>query len=278
MHLFTKSFIVGAISALPCSVSDWHEPTSPIVHGYQLQHLQVPSQENVKLRVAATCPAEMVEVDGMYCKDLVQTCVKERKRDLNVKNANHTPPVCEEFSHEMKCLSKPVHKHFCIDRYEHAEKDSKLPQVYISWNEAKATCESEGKRLCVVEEFQKACEGPNLLGDPIGYGTGFDRDKTVCNIDRPWHNPLTNKFEKIDKRVPIGSKSNCKSKYGVYDLNANVDEFVENPNGSYHHEPWVSTLVGGHAYGVRNVCRAMTVSHDPTFSFWAEGFRCCKAL
>lgn len=244
-----------------------------------LQHLTMPTPDKVRLRDTKTCPQGMQHVVGEYCPELVHTCIKERAKDPHVKNPGKTPVVCEEFARTSKCLSKKTtHMDFCIDTYEHTEEVSDLPRVYVSWWDARNICEIEGKRLCTTSEWTKACEGPDLLGKPIGYGNGYKRDKSICNIDRPWKNILTTPFSKVDKRVPVGSMKECKNEYDIFDMNSNVDEFVENEHGSYHHEPWVSTLRGGHAYGVRNTCRAMTTSHSPDFAYYAEGFRCCKDI
>jgi len=240
-----------------------------------LQHLKMPTVDNVKLSVKDACPNGMSHVVGEYCPELVQTCIRERKKDPHVKNPGKTPVVCEEFAHASTCLrKKTIHMDFCVDTFEHTEEVSDLPRVYVSWTDAKASCEIEGKRLCKVQEFEKLCEGPN--NHALGYGDGWTRDKNICNIDKMWHDPLTTPFAKLDKRVPVGSMKDCKSDYGVHDVNGNVDEFVMNENGSYHHEPWVSTLMGGHAFGVRSMCRAMTTSHSPDFSFYIQGYRCCK--
>ena len=240
-----------------------------------LQHMRMPTPENVKLRETKSCPDGMQHVVGEYCPELVHTCIKERKRDPHVKNPRKTPVVCEEFAKTSTCLSKKrVHMDFCVDVFEHVEEVSNLPRVYVSWTDAKFSCEIEGKRLCTTQEWAKSAEGPN--DHPLAYGNGYTRDKSICNIDRPWHDANSTPFEKLDKRVPVGSMKDCKSDYGVYDMAGNVDEHVLNENGSYHHEPWVSTLMGGHYAGVRNTTRAMTTSHSPDFSWYAHGWRCCQ--
>ena len=268
MHLFTKSFIVGAISALPCSVSDWHEPTSPIVHGYQLQHLQVPSQENVKLRVAATCPAEMVEVDGMYCPNVAQECLQWINPTAKVKR------MCAKFA-PSKCLSKErIHMHYCMDKYEGQDKKGELPRVEINWWEAKQACEDNGKRLCNEDEFTFACEGENMKAYP--YGDGTTRDDTACNAGKIWHDPMKHEKE-LDQRAPSGAYERCVSPLGINDIVANTDEWIYNTRGSFHKSPWVSGLMGGHwVRGVRNRCRAITPTHDMSTRFYEISYRCCS--
>ncbi len=60
-------------------------------------------------------------------------------------------------------------------------------------------------------------------------------------------------------------------------MTGNVDEWVFNTHGNAHHEPWISGLMGGHwVYGVRNRCRAITESHEPAFTFYVTGARCCS--
>jgi len=72
--------------------------------------------------------------------------------------------------------------------------------------------------------------------------------------------------------VLSGSKEQCVSDWGVYDMPGNVDEWVVNESG----KPFVSGLMGGHVFGVRNASRPMTDAHGPTFSWYETGTRCCS--
>jgi formylglycine-generating enzyme required for sulfatase activity len=176
---------------------------------------------------------------------------------------------------------KTQHQRFCMDRYEWPNKVGAVPLYMASWVEAKATCESIGKRLCKDTEWTQACEGPER--QPYPYGSGYVRDDAACNIDKPyiWPHPekiydartSAEELARLDQREPSGSRSNCVSSYGVHDMTGNVDEWVVNVSQSGH--PFVSGLKGGYWGPVRTRCRPMTTAHEPTFRYYQIGFRCC---
>ena len=57
--------------------------------------------------------------------------------------------------------------------------------MLTSWVQAGEMCAAEGKRLCTEDEFNFACEGPEMR--PYVYG--YDRDEATCNIDKPYRYP-----------------------------------------------------------------------------------------
>jgi sulfatase modifying factor 1 len=217
------------------------------------------------------CPDGMMEVEGDYCPYVYERCL----RWLDEK----TKLQCAEFAPSSKCMMKTSRKKFCIDKYEWPNKYGEKPVFMVSWNEAKSSCESIGKRLCTDTEWTVACEGPEHLPYPYGY----KRDATRCNIDKPYptphpeliYNPLTQDAElaRLDQREPSGARDKCVSPYGVNDMAGNVDEWVvnETQNGWPH----VSGLKGGYWGPVRTRCRSMTTAHEETFRYYQIGFRCC---
>ena len=115
---------------------------------------------------------------------------------------------------------------------------------------------------------------------PYPYGDGFHRDKTMCNFDNP---PNIDVFKATNRNTPqakqlhellvaSGSMNECQSDWGVHDMSGNIDEWVINETGS----PYVSGLMGGHVFGVRNASRPMTDAHGPNFSWYETGGRCCE--
>ena len=48
---------------------------------------------------------------------------------------------------------------FCVDRYEYPNIPGQYPAVMVSWIDAGAVCEVEGKRLCSEDEWVFSCEG-----------------------------------------------------------------------------------------------------------------------
>ncbi len=157
---------------------------------------------------------------------------------------------------------------FCIDRDEHGDPATGLPDADQSWTMAEQTCKAEDKRLCVESEWLFACEGPEMLP----YPTGYERDATVCNFDRT---DLTDDKGKLkDLRRPAGELGRCTSPFGVRNLVGNVDEWVVREGVAY--PPFRSALKGGWWMAARNRCRPATTAHDEHYRDTQTGFRCCK--
>jgi sulfatase-modifying factor enzyme 1 len=222
------------------------------------------------------CPPEMVGVEGDYCPLVAQPCLRWLDPETMLQ--------CAEFGHVSSpgsCSMKAPHMRFCIDRYEWPNKVGALPRYMASWNEAKASCENIGKRLCSDTEWTLACEGPERL--PYPYGDGYVRDDRACNIDKPyiWPHPekifdartQDEELSRLDQREPSGSRPACVSPFGVHDMVGNVDEWVKNE--SQFGKPYRSGLKGGYWGPVRTRCRAMTTAHEESFRYYQIGFRCC---
>ncbi len=232
------------------------------------------------------CPDGMVRVEGEYCKGAIQKCEEHHPEYLARKDKDPTVSErCNKYR-PTKCISKEkTPMSFCIDRYEYPNKRGELPWVLTSWIQARDKCEKLGKRLCTEDEFNFACEGPEML--PYVYG--YDRDPTKCNIDKPYRQPDQSRamktytkcpddafcnaeMKRLDQRHKIGATHSCVSWAGVVDMNGNVNEWVELP-GKKH--PNRSGLKGGWWGPVRNRCRP-TVKFHKEYDFGYEaGFRCC---
>ncbi len=225
----------------------------------------------------SNCPDDMVEVQGEFCPSALEECLRWLDKDHTNRLGTVDPNMCAEFRYPTTCLStKRVSMHFCVDRYEWPNRKGEIPDTRMSWVQAKGACESVGKRLCADDEWTFACEGPDMK--PYPYGDGYHRDSDACNADHTrWIDPFTHPFEELDHRAASGAYENCHSDWGVYDIVGNADEWVFNTKGNPRHQPWVSGLMGGHwVHGVRNRCRAITDSHEPQFSFYVTGARCCS--
>ncbi len=220
---------------------------------------------------ASACPDGMVLVDGDYCPDAEQVCLKWLD----------PPPYqnlrCGEYAKPAKCRGARQHRRFCVDREEYAEpaaapapgdegKDA-LPIVNKSWLEAKALCEQRSARLCKETEWEFACEGPEMRPYPYG----FKREAGTCNVDRT---DLGGAQEKLtDHRAPFAAFPACTSPFGAHDMTGNVDEWVEREGVA---APNRSSLRGGWWLPGRNRCRAATTHHGEGYSAKQVGFRCCK--
>jgi formylglycine-generating enzyme required for sulfatase activity len=80
-----------------------------------------------------------------------------------------------------------------------------LPSACITWFQANQACLLSGKRLLTNREWQGAAAG---TPDP-----GTDNQTTDCAVSSP-------------DPVNTGSRSNCKSSWGVFDMVGNVLEWV----------------------------------------------------
>jgi formylglycine-generating enzyme len=223
----------------------------------------------------SACADGMVEVRGDYCAEVQQVCAKWQGKDGEKRDR------CAAYGQSSRCLGATKAKHFCVDRFEYPNREGEKPEVAVTFDEAEAKCKAAGKRLCGAEEWTVACEGP----DRLPYGTGYARDKSQCNYDKPYilpddakfANPETRDAEvaRLDQREPSGARNTCVSAYGVHDMTGNVDEWVVNEAGSFNKAPYRTGLKGGYWGPVRNRCRPMTTDHNRYHSGYQIGFRCC---
>jgi hypothetical protein len=235
--------------------------------------------EPAKAPAPASCPDDMVLVEGDSCPAAEQRCEEfhpeyDRSEDSSER--------CLRFAEPSRCAnSRRRRLRFCVDRYEWPNRKGALPQVLVSWNDAEAACSAAGKRLCTEPEWVFACEGEAMLP----YVTGYTRDATACVIDyvqRPraierWDACMASPacaadFARVDQREPSGAFERCVSPFGVHDMNGNVNEWVRITSEKY---PRRSGLKGGWWGPVRNRCRPTVRFHDESDWGYEIGFRCC---
>ncbi|MCX7726002.1 MAG: formylglycine-generating enzyme family protein [Chitinispirillaceae bacterium] len=137
----------------------------------------------------------------------------------------------------------------CIDRYEYPNKKGTMPKVNVSYEEAASICKSIGKRLCTAEEWQWGCSG--LEGYTYPYGWNPEKEKCAGGDNIP--------FE------VSGSRHNCVSKFGGYDMVGNVFEWVISPSGQ-------PAIMGGPYSKCQTLTSEPSGKPKPTV-----GFRCCKS-
>jgi len=163
---------------------------------------------------------------------------------------------------------------FCLDVFEFPNRRGERPRTLVSWNEARSLCAVHGKRLPSRIEWQAAAQGTQ--GHRYSYGPTFEKGR--CNTDS-----AVGDFDAI---VPSGSFPACRTPLGVYDLNGNVSEWVEDDwSGPWHaNDTWggpdasPKTLMGGTAwpgdvYGQDSTSRHR---HPPGDTWRDDGLRCAK--
>lgn len=231
------------------------------------------------------CPNGMLEVDGNYCDRTDAQCLYWV--DNHGRRTNINTDRCGEFKKPVHCIGHKRHLRFCEDRFEFPNKEGAIPQDWMSWYDAKNACEAIGKRLCTKSEWMLGAGG-NELSHPIPYGDGFHRDPSLCNIDRhiadvgltgddvmKVKDPNSEVAQKLRSQLVPSGSMNCVSPYGIQDTAGGVDEWVLNETG----RPYVSSLVGGHSWGVRNAANNYsTDAHSPGFIWYECSTRCCLSI
>jgi hypothetical protein len=145
----------------------------------------------------------------------------------------------------------------CVDAYEYPNQPDATPKDMVSQEEAANICKKEGKHLCSIEEWQAACRGKD--GFKYSYGNSYKQNK--CNTNT-----------KTAKRS--GRKTQCRSWYGMYDMNGNLWEWTSSTS-KQHPDKF---LVAGGAWNTNNEsrCTESKFSFYPQNQYPSVGFRCCK--
>lgn len=159
-----------------------------------------------------------------------------------------------------------------------------LPQGYLTYHTARQACSRAGKRLCTELEWVAACRSERGTKHP--YGDTFEPGR--CNVFRAMHPAYelhgNSSVGHLDPRLHLvleegrtpmlletGSLKGCVSAHGadgVYDMVGNLDEWIENPEG---------TFVGGfYARATREGCEAKIDSHAAIYTDYSLGARCCS--
>jgi hypothetical protein len=212
------------------------------------------------------CPdPNMVLVEGDYCPEVRHDC----KRWLE-SSGRYAFYRCAEYS-KATCLSKErVHMRFCMDRDEWQAPGEKVAANHKSWNDAKRTCEGQGKRVCLESEWNFACEGEEMRPYPYGW----KRDPDACNADRVDIYKTAGGGALKDLRVGAEDKPRCVSPFGVHNLSGNMEEWttIDSTAGGKSPRP---AMKGAWWQPSRNHCRANQTAHDNFYNGIETGFRCC---
>jgi len=235
-------------------------------------------QASAALTAPRPCPVEMAEVErpqGSFCIDRWEASLSWRKPG--------SPPA-----------PWPGNRSIDGREAEFAAESApgRMPQGYISGDQAERACANAGKRLCEIDEWTRACRG--VHGNTYPYGE--ERRKDVCNdrfkkLDahpverlydqlepkgmsrlRMWepffmNDPRLHELSQTVERT--GSRSGCVTETGVYDLVGNLHEWVADPAGTFVGGFFMDTFQNGEGCGYR------TTAHRRSYHDYSTGFRCC---
>lgn len=158
-----------------------------------------------------------------------------------------------------------------------------LPAGYLNRHLSELSCTHAGKRLCTREEWVRACRGER--GTRFPYGDSYRPG--LCNVHRARH-PAgllhgNSSRHHLDPRLGLvededgpllqrtGTSRECASRWGddaIYDMVGNLDEWIADPGGAF--------LGGFFSRGTKEGCDASIDSHDPGYSDYSLGTRCCS--
>lgn len=160
--------------------------------------------------------------------------------------------VCGKNAYPVPVNGKTV----CVDAYEYPNAPDAVVKDMVSHEQAKALCEGAGKRLCKFDEWTAACKGKD--GFRYSYGSTYKPSK--CNTNS-------------SKARRAGRKEQCRSWYGMYDMNGNLWEWTDTPSKEAPNR----FLVAGGAWDTQNQsqCTDTKYSFYPQNQYAFVGFRCC---
>lgn len=252
------------------------------------------------------CPPDMVRVKKSFCVDRYEAEIvdTDTERPLSI----HYPPIVPSFERYLEERKAEATRFRNLElEAEHPEladfpslpdwqrrgrvkpkavsRPNALPNAYLSLPMATRACEQAGKRLCSLDEWQTACRGEQ--GRPFPYGEKYKQG--VCNVFREDHpgnvlfrnmsvcmlDPRMNKVTVKGKPLlrKTGATPACKSEWdgdAIYDMVGNLDEWVDDPEG---------TFAGGFfSRTAKNGCDKVIRAHAPSYFDYSTGVRCCSDL
>jgi hypothetical protein len=247
---------------------------------------------------AQKCPPEMARV-GSYCIDRWEVSTVDHRTGKELSPFYPPVPTLLRFVHEYWSVEAgrmgdararllplppvPAIEQESTFAPRAVSRAGVVPQGYLSYYSARTACENAGKRLCREDEWVRACKGSSGRIHP--YGDQFVVN--ACNVFRNQHPALTlhgnASLGHLDPRLNLvvehdvgpllretGTSARCVSSWDkpVYDMEGNLDEWIEDPEG---------TFVGGfYARNTKLGCEARVAAHAPVYYDYSLGTRCCR--
>ena len=233
-----------------------YQPQDPM-EGYraQLEEMRLkvrsehdnPTVEERKAILAQHPPGMAYVPRGPYIRGRLHT---ETDRKYTGKN---------EPNHE---FSDPV-EGFLIDQLEHPNQTGQAPTTGVTYPQAEAICEEQGKRLCTDVEWEKACKGLN--NNVYAYGDTFD--ETMCGTGA---GDLANAGARPECRGQDAESFN----HAIFDMSGNYREWTSTTAPS---NPSRRIVKGGLRASPEKGLRCATTSDERMgFGDATLSFRCCR--
>jgi formylglycine-generating enzyme len=234
--------------------------------------LHVPAAPSLDPGPNPECPSDMRLVAGTHAEEVQHLCVEPRKD----KKDTHCFAYWEGGTAEEGARTDI---RVCMDQFEAPNKKGARPLVMQSFRMAERWCSERRKRVCTEQEWELACEGDERR--PLAYGWAVNR--TTCNSDKQWRpfdaaalqaggDEEKKELEKLWQGATSGTYLSCVSPSGIHDMMGNVEEWVATRKG----RKFPGALMGGFWAKPWTGCRGTNDAHEPTFTFYETGFRCCS--
>ncbi len=238
---------------------------------FALTFLNIAAAPSLDPGPSPQCPADMRLVTGQHHDEMEHYCIDPRTDS----KTTHCFAYFEGVSAEEGAVTDV---NVCMDQFEAPNLRGEKPFVMKSFNAATKWCGERNKRVCSEQEWETACEGPELR--PLAYG--WHVDTALCNSNKGWRPfdttklysegaAATKEIEHLWQGSPSGAYATCASSFGIYDMMGNVEEWV----ATRHGRKFPGALMGGFWAKPWTGCRGTNDAHEPTFTFYETGFRCC---
>lgn len=233
--------------------------------------LEVPLAPDLDPGPSPECPNDMRLVFGNHYDEVEHYCVDPRGEGKGLHCFGY-------FEGITAAEGKVTPIRVCMDRFEAPNQKGARPLVMQSFRSAERFCARRHRRVCSEMEWELACEGPDFR--PLAYGWAVNTK--TCNSDKGWRafdaqklyadgDTGKKELERLWQGAPSGHYEGCVSSFGIQDMMGNVEEWVSTRPG----RAFPGALMGGFWAKPWTGCRGTNDAHEPTFTFYETGFRCC---